>query len=109
MGMTNSRDGYLSEASPHDHERDGEGWWPLLGSSLQRPHAMESTTLTALLLLFIVSTTDRAKALPATGQVLNLVCELQHNHDGAQTDKTQRASVITRLSAALSGLRGELD
>ncbi len=81
----------------------------MLGSSLQRPHAMESTTLTALLLLFIVSTTDRAKALPATGQVLNLVCELQHNHDGAQTDKTQRASVITRLSAALSGLRGELD
>jgi hypothetical protein len=107
--MTNSPDGYLSETSPNDHERDGEGWWPLLGSSLQRPHAMEGTTLTALLLLFIVATTDREKALPATGQVLNLVCELQQPHDGGKTDAKQRASVITRLSAALSGLRGELD
>ena len=70
---------------------------------------MESTTLTALLLLFIVATSDRQKALPATGRVLNLVCELQQAHDGAQTDARQRASLITRLSAALSGLRGELD
>ncbi len=70
---------------------------------------MESTTLTALLLLFVAATTDREKALPATGQVLNLVCELQQPHDGGTTDAKQRASVITRLSAALSGLRGELD
>jgi hypothetical protein len=107
--MTNSPDGNLSEASPHDHESDCDGWWPLLASSLQRPRAMESTTLTALLLLFIVATSDREKALPATGRVLNLVCELQETHGAAQTDATQRASLITRLSAALTGLRGELD
>jgi len=71
---------------------------------------MESTTLTALLLLFIVATTsDRQKALPATGRLLNLVCELQQNHDGAERDASQRASLITRLSSAISGLRGELD
>jgi hypothetical protein len=107
--MTNGPDGHLPEASPQEQERDGEGWWPLLGSSLQKPHAMESTTLTALLLLFIVATSDRAKALPATGQVLNLICELQHPHDGGKDDAKQRASVITRLSAALTGLRGEFD
>jgi hypothetical protein len=105
--MTNSPDSDLWEASQHDHESDR--WWPLLASSLQRPRAMESTTLTALLLLFIVATSDREKALPATGRVLNLVCELQQGHAGEQTDAKQRASLITRLSAALSGLRGELD
>jgi hypothetical protein len=61
------------------------------------------------MLLFIVATGDRKDALPATGEVLNLVCELQQDHDGAKTDAKQRACLITRLSAALSGLRGELD
>ena len=77
--------------------------------SLQRPRAMESTTLTALLMLFIVATSDREKALPATGRVLNLVSELQQTHDGPLSDATQRASLISRLSAALTGLRRELD
>jgi hypothetical protein len=107
--MTKSPDDDLSEASPHDHDSEEDRWWPLLASSLQRPRAMESTTLTALLLLFIVATSDRAKALPATGRVLDLVCELQHIHEGAQPDEKQRASLITRLSAALSGLRGDFD
>jgi hypothetical protein len=107
--MTNSQDSDLSEASPHEDCSDGEGWWPLLASCLQKSRAMESTTLTALLLLFIVATTDRQKALPATGRVLTLVSELQYNHDGAQPDAKERASLITRLSEALSGLRGELD
>jgi hypothetical protein len=105
--MTNSPDSDLWEASPHDHESDR--WWPLLASSLQKTRAMDSTTVTALLLLFAVATSDRAKALPATGQVLNLVCELQQTHESGQTDTTERASLITRLSAALSGLRSEFD
>ena len=105
--MTNDPDSDLWEASPHD--QDSDQWWPLLASSLQRPRAIEGTTLTALLLLFIVATSDREKALPATGQVLNLVCALQQSDDGARADLKLRASLISRLSAALSGLRGELD
>jgi hypothetical protein len=81
----------------------------LLAGYLQKPRAMENTTVTALLLLFVVATGDRKEALPATGEVLNLVCALQQAHDGEGTDAKQRASLITRLSAALSGLRGELD
>jgi hypothetical protein len=107
--MTNSPNGDLSEAPPHYHESDSDRWWLLLASSLQRPRAMESTTLTALLLLFIVATSDREKALPTTGRVLNLVCELQQNHDSAQSDAQHRAYLITRLSAALRGLRREFD
>ena len=106
--MTNSLYGDLSEASPHDHESDR--WWPLVaGGNQQKPRAMESRTVTALLLLFVVATSDRKEALPATGEVLNLVCALQQAHDGAQSDAKERASVITRLSAALSGLRGKFD
>lgn len=81
----------------------------MLTSSLQRSQAMESTTLTALLLLLIVATTDRQKALPSTGRVLNLVCELQQNHTGAKSDAKMRASVISQLSEALAGLRRTLN
>ena len=104
-GMTNSPDGNLSEASPHEHGSDR--WWPLL-ANLRKPRSMESPTVTALLLLFIVATSDRNEALPATGEVLNLVCALQQAHDGAETDTKHRASLIARLSEALSGLRSEL-
>jgi hypothetical protein len=41
--------------------------------------------------------------------VLNLVCELQQHQDGKLADSTIRASLISRLSAALTGLRNELD
>jgi hypothetical protein len=107
--MTNSLEDDLSEASSRDHASDGDRWWPMLTSSLQRPQAMESTTLTALLLLLIVATTDRETALPTTGRVVNLVCELQQNHDGPQSDAKLRASVISRLSEALACLRGTLN
>ena len=107
--MTNSPHNDPSDALLHDRDSDGEPWWSQLSSSLQRPHALESTTLTAFLLLFIVATSDREQALSATGRVLSLVCELQQGHDGARADSNQRATLITRLSAALSGLRGEFD
>jgi hypothetical protein len=106
--MKNSSDGDLWEVSSRDHGSDREGWRPFLTDSVQKPRVMESTTLTALLLLAIVSTSDRDKMLPATGRVLNLVCALQQDHDGAPADVAERASVITSLCAALSGLRGEL-
>lgn len=108
-GMTNSLVDELSETSSRDHESDGDRWWPMLLSSLQKPPAMESTTLTALLLLLVVATTERQTALPATGRIVNLVCELQQNHDGAQGDTKLRASVISRLSEALACLRGTLN
>jgi uncharacterized lipoprotein YmbA len=55
-----------------------------------------------------VAAEDKDKALPASGRVLNLVCELQQHQDGVQADVTTRASLISRLSAALNGLRNEL-
>lgn len=70
---------------------------------------MESTTVTALLLLFVVATGDRKEALPATGEVINLVFALQQAHDAPETDTTRRASLIARLSAVLSDLRHDLD
>jgi hypothetical protein len=107
--MTNSPFGNVSDASPPDSDGDRDRWWPMLTSSFQRSQAIESTTLTALLLLLIVATTDRQKALPTTGRVLNLVCELQHDHTGAQSDAKLRASVISQLSEALAGLRRTLN
>jgi hypothetical protein len=106
--MNKSSDGEVWEVSSRDHASDGDGWWPLLTDSLHKPRAMESTTLTALLLLAIVSTSDRENMLPGTGRVLNLVCALQQDRDSPPADVAERASVITRLCAALSGLRGEL-
>jgi hypothetical protein len=95
--------------SPHDQRSESERWWLLLGGNLPRPRAMENTTLTALLLLFLVAAEDKGKALPASGRVLNLVTELQQHQNGAAAaDTTMRASLISRLSAALTGLRNEL-
>jgi hypothetical protein len=105
--MNHDPDG-VSEISPQEQRGDGDRWWLLLGNGLQRPRAMENTTLTALLLLFLVAAEDKDKALPASGRVLNLVCELQQHQDGVQADGTTRASLISRLSAALNGLRNEL-
>jgi hypothetical protein len=105
--MKHDPDG-LSEISPQEQRGDSDRWWLLLGNGLQRPRAMENTTLTALLLLFLVAAEDKEKALPASGRVLNLVCELQQHQDGMAADSTIRASLISRLSAALTGLRNEL-
>jgi hypothetical protein len=105
--MNHDPDG-VSEMSPQEQRGDSDRWWLLLGNGLQRPRAMENTTLTALLLLFLVAAEDKEKALPTSGRILNLVCELQQHQDGKPTDSTTRASVISRLSAALTGLRNEL-
>jgi hypothetical protein len=105
--MKHDPDG-VSEISPHEQRGDSDRWWLLLGSGLQRPRAMENTTLTALLLLFLVAAEDKEKALPASGRVLNLVCELQQHQDRLPADSAVRASLISRLSAALTGLRNEL-
>ncbi len=107
--MSNVPGSDLWEVSPQDQEDDCDRWWPLLSRTANKPLAKESTTLTALLLLAIVATSDRENMFPATGRVLNLVCALQQDHDGAKGDAQQRARVITRLSEALSGLRGAFD
>jgi hypothetical protein len=74
------------------------------------PRALEGPALTAVLLLFVVAAgSDRKNALPASGRVLNLVCELQQTNGGDAPDAELRASVIARLSAAITGLRTELD
>jgi hypothetical protein len=106
--MKHDPDSGVSAFSPNDQRGDGEAWLQLLGGSLQRPRAMESTTLTALLLLFLVAAEDKGKALPASGRVLNLVTELQQHQTGGADDTKLRASLIARLSAALTGLRNEL-
>jgi hypothetical protein len=108
-GMTNGPDGVVRDVSPPDYGGDGDQWGQSLANSVPGPRAMESTTLAALVLLSIVATSDREKVVVATGRVLNLVCQLQQDHRDAQTDTTQRASLITSLSAALTGLRGAID
>ncbi len=107
--MKNDPECGTSAIAPAEPRGEGDRWRSLLGSGLKRPGAMENTTLTALLLLFLVAAEDKEKALPASGRVLNLVCELQQHQAGASADLNMRASLITRLSAALAGLRNDLD
>lgn len=70
---------------------------------------MENTTLTAVLLLFLVAADDREKAMPASGRVINLISELQQLRADTSTGDGLRASIIKRLSDAITVLRRDLD
>lgn len=107
--MTDTPDGDVPDAPPHALREKRDSGWSLLGAALQRPRAMENTTLTAVLLLFLVAADDREKAMPASGRVLNLISELQQLRGDTSTDDGLRAAIIKRLSDAITVLRRDLD
>ncbi|MBW4024437.1 MAG: hypothetical protein HIU92_15150 [Proteobacteria bacterium] len=107
--MMDTPDGDVPDAAPHALREERDSGWSLLGAALQRPRAMENTTLTAVLLLFLVAADDREKAMPASGRVINLISELQQLRADTSTGDGLRASIIKRLSDAITVLRRDLD
>jgi hypothetical protein len=52
---------------------------------------------------------QRGTVAPASERIVNLLSEMEAHPAGSATDDAVRAGLITRLSAALIGLRAELD
>jgi hypothetical protein len=74
-----------------------------------RVDASEMETLSALLLLVLSGAEEHQNAAPASERIVNLLSEMEAHPTGSATENAVRAGLITRLSAALTGLRAELD
>jgi hypothetical protein len=88
-----------------------EGRWRPSWTGLHRtPGGMNDETLSALLLLVLSGAEEqRGAQAPASERIVNLLSEMEAHPRGSATDDAVRAGLITRLSAAISGLREELD
>jgi hypothetical protein len=87
-----------------------EGHWRPRWTGLgQRPAGMDDETLSALLLLVLSGAEEHQHAAPASERIVNLLSEMEEHPSGSSTENAVRAGLITRLSAALNGLREELD
>ncbi len=75
----------------------------------ERPSGMTDQTLSALMLLILSGAEDHQHPVPASERIVNLLSEMESHPCGSPTDNAVRAGLITRLSAALSGLREELE
>jgi hypothetical protein len=80
--------------------------WTLMG---EKPAGMDDETLSALLLLVLSGAEEHQHAAPASERIVNLLSEMDEHPGGSPTENAVRAGLITRLSAALNGLRAELD
>ncbi len=92
-----------------DSSTIGEQWRPSWTGLSQKPAGMTDETLSALLLLVLSGAEEHQHAAPASERIVNLLSEMECHPCGSPTDNAVRAGLITRLSAALSGLRDELD
>ncbi len=93
----------MDSAAVEDHWRPG---W--IGLS-KKPCRLNDEALSALLLLVLSGAEERHGAAPASERIVNLLSEMEGHPGGSDTDNAVRAGLITRLSAALNGLRAELD
>ncbi len=84
-------------------------WRPAWTGLSEKPLGMTDETLSALLLLVLSGAEEHKHAAPASERIVNLLSEMEAHPGGSATDNAVRAGLITRLSAALSGLRAELD
>jgi hypothetical protein len=84
-------------------------WRPSWTGLGEKPSGMSDETLSALLLLVLSGAEEHQHAAPASERIVNLLSEMEAHPCGSPTDNAVRAGLITRLSAALSGLRAELD
>jgi hypothetical protein len=75
-----------------------EHWRPSWTGLREKPRGMNDETLSAVLLLVLSSE-----------RIVNLLSEMEAHPSGSATENAVRAGLITRLSAALSGLRAELE
>jgi hypothetical protein len=87
---------------------DGK-WHPRWTGLSQKPAGMDDETLSALLLLVLSGAEEHQHAAPASERIVNLLSEMEEHPLGSPTENAVRAGLVTRLSAALKGLRAELD
>jgi hypothetical protein len=86
-----------------------EQWRPRWTGFSQRPAGMDDETLSAVLLLVLSGAEEHRHAAPSSERIVNLLSEMEEHPSGSSTENAVRAGLITRLSAALNGLRAELD
>jgi hypothetical protein len=84
-------------------------WRPSWTGLSEKPTGMNDETLSALLLLVLSGAEEHQHAAPASERIVNLLSEMEAHPVGSATENAVRAGLITRLSAALSGLRAELE
>lgn len=84
-------------------------WRPRWTGLSQRPAGMDDEALSALLLLVLSGAEEHGHAAPASERIVNLLSEMEEHPSGSPTENAVRAGLIGRLSAALNGLRAELD
>jgi hypothetical protein len=108
--VSNMRDDSQSSfATSSELEAPGERWRPRWTGLSQKPPGMDDETLSALLLLVLSGAEEHQHAAPASERIVNLLSEMEEHPRGSATENAVRAGLITRLSAALNGLRAELD
>jgi hypothetical protein len=99
----------FATASDLEAPLTGEPWRPRWTGLSQKPAGMDDETLSALLLLVLSGAEEHQHAAPSSERIVNLLSEMEEHPTGSSTENAVRAGLITRLSAALNGLRAELD
>jgi hypothetical protein len=84
-------------------------WRPSWTGLSEKPQGMNDETLSALLLLVLSAAEEHQHASPSSERIVNLLSEMEAHPCGSPTENAVRAGLVSRLSAALSGLRAELD
>jgi hypothetical protein len=88
---------------------EGERWRPRWTGLSQKPAGLDDEMLSAVLLLVLSGAEEHQHAAPASERIVSLLSEMEEHPRGSPTENAVRAGLIKRLSAALNGLRAELD
>jgi hypothetical protein len=99
----------FSDVSSLGEVTGDEQWRPRWTDLGQKPAGMDDETLSALLLLVLSGAEEHQHAAPASERIVNILSEMDEHPRGSPTENAVRAGLITRLSAALNGLRAELE
>jgi hypothetical protein len=96
-------------SGPADASEMEKPWRPSWTGLSEKPSGMNDETLSAVLLLVLSGAEEHPHATPSSERIVNLLSEMEAHPTGSATENAVRAGLITRLSAALSGLRAELE
>jgi hypothetical protein len=99
----------FTNGNPNASSASEDTWHPAWTGLSQKPSKINDETLSALLLLVLSGAEEHSHAAPPSERIVNLISEMETHPGGSPTDNAVRAGLISRLSAALSGLRAELD
>ena len=87
----------------------GDQWRPAWTGLSGKPGRMNDEALSALLLLVLSGAEENHTSAPASERIVNILSEMETHPPGSATENAVRAGLISRLSAALTGLRAELE